>query len=174
MRHEFRKGNEEDQKVALAWTHERERKREVPREVWIQTAERRREQLGRESWKAVKEVARDRTRWRDLRLVLCRQGQDKVERSAPCLNMSPGIGQGGEICTSPYVTRDSTRWRDICVSPYVTRDRTRWRDLYLALCHQGQGKVERSVYRIMSPGTGQGGSRGVCLALYSIRNTEDR
>ena len=69
--HVLRKGNEEDQKVALSWTPEGKRRRGRPRETWRRTAERERNLFGWPSWRAAEEVARDRPRWRDLCLALC-------------------------------------------------------------------------------------------------------
>ena len=69
--HVLRRGNEEDQKVALTWTPEGKRRRGRPRETWRRTAERERNEYGWPSWRAAEDVARDRPRWRDLCLALC-------------------------------------------------------------------------------------------------------
>ena len=69
--HVLRKGNEEDQKVALSWTPEGKRRRGRPRETWRRTVERERNLFGWPSWRAAEDIARDRPRWRDLCLALC-------------------------------------------------------------------------------------------------------
>ena len=69
--HVLRKGNEEDQKVAMSWTPEGKRRRGRSRETWRRTAERERNLFGWSSWRTAEDVARDRPRWRDLCLALC-------------------------------------------------------------------------------------------------------
>ena len=69
----LRKGNKEDQKVALTWKPDGRRKRGRPRETWRRTVERDRErnEMGWPSWKAAEKVTRGRLRWRVLCLALC-------------------------------------------------------------------------------------------------------
>ena len=66
----LRKGSEDDTKIAMTWTPEGKRKRGRPKETW-RTAEKERDEMGWQSWRAAEEVAMDRPRWRDLCLVLC-------------------------------------------------------------------------------------------------------
>jgi hypothetical protein len=68
--HVLRKGNEENQKIALTWAPEGKCRRGRPRETWKWTAERERNQFGWPSSKTSKEEARYRTRWRGLCLAL--------------------------------------------------------------------------------------------------------
>ena len=71
--HVLRKGSEDDTKVhvAMTWTPEDKRKRGRPKETWRRTAEKERDEMGWQSWRAAEEIATDRPRWRDLRLALC-------------------------------------------------------------------------------------------------------
>ena len=69
--HVLRKGSKDDTKVARTWTPEGKRKRGRPKETWRRMAEKERDEMGWQSWRAVKEIVMDRSRWRDLCLALC-------------------------------------------------------------------------------------------------------
>ena len=64
--HMLRKGNDDNQRVALRWTPTGKRKRGRPKETWRRTVERERHALGLSSWDEAAAVAHDRPRWRTL------------------------------------------------------------------------------------------------------------
>ena len=65
--HVLRKGSEDDTKIAMTWTPEGKRKRGRPKKTWRRTAEKERDEMGWQSWRAAKEVAMDRPRLHEER-----------------------------------------------------------------------------------------------------------
>ena len=66
----LRKGSKNNTKAAMMWTPESKRKRERLKETWRRMAEKERDEMGWQSWRATEELAMERPRWRDLCLML--------------------------------------------------------------------------------------------------------
>ena len=69
--HIMRKEPNNDCRIALTWTPERQRKRGRPRTTWRRTAEREREKAGWKNWGEVQITAADRAGWRSCVEALC-------------------------------------------------------------------------------------------------------